>query len=134
MRISAWTAIAATVLLSACGGDPGVDIPEQRWQDVIVGIQVRPPTPQAGMNEFLVIASDAHQLTKPVTDMIVSVRTREDARWRQAIQDGATGVYRRALAVQDPAKQNLYVRLERDGKETVLTFPLIPEGSQSPTG
>ena len=61
----------------------------------------------------------------------MSLRVDEKAEWTQAIQDGYTGVYRRAVRVNNPLTDILAVRVrkskienEGDENETILYFPL----------
>lgn len=108
--------------VTACSNDPGIAIPSQQWKGFEISLQTRPPTPRAGMNEFLVITTG--ERNKPIHDLIVSLRISSDRPWRQAIQDGRTGVYRRALAVDDPESQRLAVQIKRGDEEHVLFFPL----------
>lgn len=112
----------ALLALTACSSEPGVSIPPQQWKDFEIRVESRPPIPQPGMNEFLVIATETRG--RPVHDLVVSLRASEDKPWRQAIQDGLSGVYRRALPVQNPQTQRLTVQLRQGTDETVLSFPL----------
>lgn len=110
-------------LLTACSGGDAWDPAAQQWQDLSVRIETRPSPVREGMNEFLVIASrQQHGFT---SDLVVYIRT-EHSDWVQAIPDGALGVYRRALPIQDTRHDHLYVRLERHGKTGELTFALAP--------
>ena len=77
------------------------------------------------MNEFLIIANKRHR--RPAYDLIVSLRTSENEPWKQTIQDGHVGVYRRAVSVQDPLKDILQVQLKEGGDVGVLYFPLVPK-------
>ncbi|MBK9131697.1 MAG: hypothetical protein IPM20_08720 [Gammaproteobacteria bacterium] len=72
------------------------------------------------MNEFLVIGTEASG--KPAWNMMVTLRTGASDDWRQAIQDGESGVYRKALPL-GAGEQTLYVQLRRGRDETVLEFP-----------
>lgn len=84
------------------------------------------PTPvKPGMNEFLVLTTLEHG--KPVHDLIVSLRASQDDEWQQAIQDGFSGVHRRALYL--PGTPTLYVQLrkKRTDETVVLEFPLTFE-------
>ena len=97
----------------------------QKWEDLELRVEARPSPIRVGMNEFIVIAS--RDVYKPGVGLIVNIRASEQAEWRQAIQDGFTGVYRRAVQVDDPQTQSLFVHVRRssnDNDETVLTFPL----------
>ncbi len=109
-------------LLSACSSQQANFLPSQKWQDYVVQVELRPPVPRPGMSEFLVVVTQGNNL--PVFDLIVSLRVGEQQRWRQSIQDGRTGVYRRAVAVRDPRSDVLEVKLQQKEKQTVLRFPL----------
>ena len=128
-RVVLW--LLAAALLTACGDGRGT-LPAQQWGKNVVQVEVRPSVPRVGMNEFLVVVSDARR--RPVYDLIVSLRTGDDQKWRQAIQDGRTGVYRRAVRVDDPRTQVLQVKLQRrNGEETILRFP-IAAALEGPSG
>jgi len=79
------------------------------------------------MTEFIVIAS--REAYKPGVGLVVDIRVGEEEKWRQAIQDGFTGVYRRAVYVADPQTQSLLVKVRRTNKDegTLLSFPLRQE-------
>lgn len=111
------------MILAACS-DPGNApvVPPQTWEGVEFSIETRPLVPIRGMNEFLILATEKPR--KPATDMIVSIRMAEGEPWRQAIQDGHVGVYRRALLIGDEAKPVLQLYVKRGGKEGMLSFPL----------
>ncbi len=113
------------VMIAACSR--GTDVaapPPQSWGSVVVSLESRPVPPRVGMNEFLVIGTEASG--KPAWNMMVTLRTDASGDWRQAIQDGESGVYRKALPLGAGA-QILYVRLQRGGDEAVLEFPLKVE-------
>ena len=110
------------VILSACGGDKLAEIPAQKWQGVEVRVEVRPNPPRAGMNEFLVMATG--ERGRPAYDLIVSIRTDDRDEWKQAIEDGQVGVYRRAAEVEPGARSVLQVQVKRNGEESILRFPL----------
>jgi hypothetical protein len=110
------------VILSACGGNNALDIPAQKWQDVEIRVETRPSPPSAGMNEFLVMVTGARGL--PVYDLLVLLRTNDQDEWKQAIQDGQVGVYRRAAAVGPGARSVLQVQIKRNGSENIFLFPL----------
>lgn len=112
--------IAAGLL--ACGrGNDAAGPPPQQWGKASIAVQTRPIPPRVGMNEFLVIGTDAGG--KPAWDMVVMLRTDADENWRQAIQDGESGVYRKALPL-GPGQQALQVKLRRGAEESVLEFPI----------
>ena len=96
------------VMVGACSEpDPRYLIQPQKWNDIVIEVESRPTPIRPGMNEFLVIATLEHG--KPVPDLIVSLRAEPNDEWQQAIQDGYSGVYRRALRL--PGTPNLYVQL-----------------------
>ncbi len=120
--------IALFVLcLSACSApEEYVPIPVQNWDGTLIEIQTRPAPVSAGMNEFLVIAT--LERGKPVHDLIVSLRASDAQEWKQAIQDGHSGVYRKAVMVPKGARY-IYVDLRKKRSEdaTELKFDLYPE-------
>ncbi|RMG91025.1 MAG: hypothetical protein D6703_06335 [Zetaproteobacteria bacterium] len=106
--------------------------PAQQWQDLTIEVESRPELPRQGMNEFIVIVNRARR--GYISDLIVNVRTEHSGAWRQAMPDGALGVYRRALPVEDPEQEHLYVQLIRGKKgQAELVFPLAA-GSRSLQG
>ncbi len=114
-------------LLSACSTEQSGILGPQQWQDLGFRVEARPSPLRVGMNEFIVVASLGKY--KPGVGLVVMLRVGENEEWRQAIQDGYTGVYRRAVKVDDPATQSLSVHVRRvkgdnEGDETVLLFPL----------
>lgn len=109
-------------MLSACGGRQDADAPPQMLGDVEVRVESRPSPPRTGMNEFLVMVTGGRG--KPISDLVVSLRTDDQDAWRQAIQDGQVGVYRRAAAVAPGTRSVLQVQIRRNGTESVLRFPL----------
>ncbi|MDT8384030.1 MAG: hypothetical protein RRB22_06410 [Gammaproteobacteria bacterium] len=117
-------AIAVFTLLSGCADGQAVIMGPQQWQDLEFRVEVRPSPPVVGMNEFIVIAS--REVYKPGVGLVINIRVGEQAEWRQAIQDGFTGVYRRAVRVDDPLTQSLSVQVIRaeTKEETMLSFPL----------
>ena len=112
-------------LLSAClwgcGSDASDTLGRQRLGDVVIEVQCRPAPVTVGMNEFLVMATDVRGA--PAHNLLVDLRMKDDEVWRQAIQDGFSGVYRKALGVGSLHDQ-LRVRIKRDGTETEFRFPL----------
>lgn len=117
-----------TLLLAACGSQPqGYVPPEQVWNGWHVRVETRPVTLRPGMNEFLVIVSDEKGM-RPKIGMLVKIRT-ESSDWIQAIPDGGTGVYRRALPVREPKQAVLFVQLREEGgagREGRLRFAFAP--------
>jgi hypothetical protein len=113
--------LIATLLTACTGGKGEAMLQPQHWGEVSVAVEFRPVPLRTGMNEFMVIATHADRTR--AHDMIVALRSDPDAVWQQAIQDGRTGVYRRAVPLR-PGEQILYVRLSRSLEETVLEFPV----------
>ena len=111
-----------SLALWACGSDASYTLGQQQLGDVAIQIQSRPAPVSVGMNEFLIIATDTNGGS--VHDLLVDVRMKDDDSWRQAIQDGFSGVYRKALAV-DSLQQQLQVKIKRGTTETVLRFPVV---------
>ncbi len=117
--------LLSLLLLCACGApDNEYQIPAQKWEDVVVQVQSRPTVVTVGMNEFLVLAT--LERGKPVHDLIISLRAGDEQSWQQAIQDGHSGVYRKAVVVP-PGVDTLQVQLRRKGEdnERALYFPLF---------
>ena len=129
LRIHYLFVIFMIAMLPACGDGTMVVLGPQQWQDLEFRVEVHPSPPRAGMTEFVVIAS--REVYKPGVGLVVEIRVGEDTKWVQAIQDGFTGVYRRAAYVADPQTQSLLVQVRRTNKDenTLLSFPL---NQQSP--
>ena len=123
-----WLVVLSFTLVS-CGGPAEntasgtLGVPPQMWGDLDVIVETRPVIARVGMNEFLVIVTQ-RKPRKPVFDLLVSIRMIESDPWRQSIQDGHVGVYRRSLQVTDPTTQAVLVRLERGEDKVELRFPL----------
>ncbi|MDQ6963489.1 MAG: hypothetical protein Q9M13_01065 [Mariprofundales bacterium] len=120
-----WLAlIILPLVVLSCGEEgAGWSAPPQQWQGIGFRIETRPTEVSNGMNEFLVIAS--RQQHGFINDLVVHIRTTH-SRWKQAIPDGALGVFRRALPVKDRYHDQLFVRIERNGHEGLLRFDLMP--------
>ena len=116
-----FTVALLSLALWACGSDASYTLGQQQWGEVSIQIQSRPAPVAVGMNEFLIIATDARG--GPVHDLLVDLRMKDGDDWRQAIQDGFSGVYRKALAV-DSLQEQLQVRIKRGAAETALRFPV----------
>ena len=111
------------LLLVSCSQSKPITLGPQQWQGTIIIVEVRPgPQVLKGMNEFIVIATK--KARTPVSDLIISLRTNETDPWKQAIQDGHIGAYRRAVNVNDPLKDILSVQIRKDDETHVLKFPL----------
>ena len=111
------------LLLFACTGGSQYDPAPQKWLANAVAVQTRPAPVEAGMNEFIIIATQPRGL--PVEDLRVMIRLSDDEPWRQAIQDGETGVFRRALALRE-GERVLQVQLRTASDTGVLRF-LLPQ-------
>ena len=98
LRYSVLTAVL--LLIQACSSDSAYILKPQVWRGIEVAVEVRPRVPRAGMNEFLVVATQEKN-KRPAYDLIVSLKTKVTGRWEQSIQVGDSGVYRRAVWVQD---------------------------------
>ncbi len=115
----------AVVMLTACGGgEPSFQLGTQSWNDVHLTIEARQSPADPAIFEFLMVGSNAQQ--RPANNLTVSIRIREQDRWKQAIQDGLVGVYRRAYKVNDPRVDALQVQIRRGDEEGVLQFALAP--------
>lgn len=118
-----YAALLLPCLLAACGGtEQTEEVPPQKWQDADVRVESRPSPPKPGMNEFLVMVTG--ERGRPVYDLVVSLRTDDKDDWKQAIQDGRVGVYRRAVEVEPGARSTLQVQIRNKETESVLRFPL----------
>jgi len=131
MRLKACVLFTAVSLLAACSSDQQTwTPPPQQWQNMSIRIETRPTMIREGMNEFLVIAN--RQQSGFSSDLMVDVRT-EYSDWKQAMPDGALGVFRRALPVKDVQHDHLYVRLVRKGQQREMMFALAPtKGAKKP--
>jgi len=111
--------------LAACSSsDGGWLAPAQSWQDMRVHVETRPVQVRTGMNEFLVIVDRKQRGFS--SDLMVKVRT-EYTGWKQAMPDGALGIYRRALPVKDVRHDHLFVEIHRQHEKTSMIFDLAPE-------
>lgn len=113
---------ALVLILTGCAGDVP-HLPTQVWSNVDVSVQARPDVIKPGANEFLVLATQ-RGTRKPEYDLIISLRLDPGDMWRQAIQDGHVGVYRRAMITEDPLHQVLELKIQRGAEQGVLKFPL----------
>jgi len=123
--------VSVSLLLISCTGEiPTTE--SKKWLDYTFRVESRPPHITQGMNELLLIGN--YQERNRAFDLIVSFRIGPTGKWSQAIQDGHTGVYRRAMKVTDPNTDVLYVHIKRKGKteETMFEFPLNYSSAGSP--
>jgi len=110
------------LMLSACGEGADADIPVQKWQKLVVQVETRPSPPETGMDEILVVVTD--ERGRPGNGLVVSLRSSDQDRWVQAIEDGGLGVYRRAVALAPGERSVLQVQLKTKDAESILRFPL----------
>lgn len=115
--------LVALVTLSGCAGD-AARLPPQQWGDIVVIVETRPAPVRPGMNEFLVILTETRGVI--VSDAVVSIRTDETRAWSQCIQDGHSGVFRKAIAVA-PEDRAVTVNIRRGADSVDLVFPLFLE-------
>ncbi|MDQ6976079.1 MAG: hypothetical protein Q9M22_05890 [Mariprofundaceae bacterium] len=111
------------VLLVSCTDDAAWSPPPQVWQDLTIRVESRPVIPSIGNNEFLIIAN--RQQRGFINDLLIHVHSNHSS-WKQAIPDGALGVFRRSVPIKDPAHDQLFVRLKRGDQEGELVFNLTP--------
>jgi len=111
-----------TLLLPACSDVDMPQMPSQQWQELDIALQSRPSPLQTGMNEFWIIATNPRGL--PGDDMVVSLGKSRNGPWSQAIQDGHSGVYRRAVRIS-AGQYSVMLQLRRGRDQTVLEFPLL---------
>ncbi|MFQ5344672.1 MAG: hypothetical protein ACE5DZ_01780 [Mariprofundus sp.] len=122
--IRSYLLLLAGLLLYSCSADQDIWLPApQSWQDITIRMETRPMPIRKGMNEFILIAN--HQQRGFVNDLLVEVHT-EHSSWKQAMPDGALGVFRRALPVENVLHDHLYVRLTRRGQHYEMIFPFAP--------
>ena len=119
-------ALATALALISCGKGQAYLLTPQYWDDVEFMVELRPGAPRVGMNEFLIFATD--KSGKPGYEYVISIQIDGPSNWTQTIQDGHTGVYRRALALTDPETDVLLVKVEaRSGQQTILRFTLTDQ-------
>lgn len=120
-RLRTGITAAVMLVLASCGGE-AENIPSQEWQGMTIHVESRPSPPEPGMNEFLVIATE--KSGRPGYDLFVRLRARDGDPWREAIEDGQEGVYRRAIEVPTGPHAILQVKIKRKDTESVLRFPI----------
>ena len=110
---------------SGCGRGGAYILPHQTWNKTEFVVEVRPGAPRVGMNEFVVIATQLDGV--PGYNYVITIKTNLNANASQMIQDGHSGVYRRAIEIKDPANEVLLVDIvQKPGSDlkTELRFPL----------
>ena len=123
--MTGFTRVLVLLLLigvSACSRENAYILGPQVHGDVEVLVEIRPGAPTVGMNEFIVVATHTNRL--PAKEYIVSIKLKDSGEWRQSIQDGHSGVYRRAIRVNNPQTDVLLVELDDKKTKTILNFPL----------
>ena len=114
------------LVASGCGKGQAYLLSEQHWRDVSFFVEVRPNPPKPGSNEFLVVAT--HSDGKPAYEYVISIKSNATSIWTQTIQDGHSGVFRRAIKIGDIDTEVLQVQLQSTDPakpgETVLRFPI----------
>lgn len=108
--------------LNGCTRGSAYILQPQWFNDVEIMVEIRPESPQVGANEFIVIAT--YKDKRPGFDFVISLKQQNDTRWRQAIQDGHSGVYRRAININDPVNGILIVQVVKGEEKGELSFPL----------
>jgi hypothetical protein len=109
------------MFIAACGSSSAYVLGPKMYNDISILVEIRPGSPTVGMNEFLVMATHKNRI--PASEYIVSIKIKGQDDWHQSIQDGATGVYRRAIRVNDPATDVLTVQLvNKDDKQPPAEF------------
>jgi len=108
-------------LLAGCGSDAHFYI-TKHWDSWKIKLETRPHPIQAGHDEFLVhITGPRNKLPE---GMIVRYRLSPKDHWIQAMPDGLSDVFRRAMTIPDPKHAKLYVHLQLFKKQTQLVFDL----------
>ena len=120
--------VACCLTIVACGRGDAYLLGPQWLGDVEVYVESRPGKPTVGMNEFLVVAT--HKDHKPAYQYVISISVKGSDKWIQTIQDGYSGVYRRATRISDPTVDVLAVKLEKSDKTEILYFPLNIEAQK----
>jgi len=118
-----WRAALPALVLAVSGCSGGTqDSPTENWRDLQVHVESRSYGPIPGMKELLVFVNRNRVL--PAWDCRVDLRTSDADPWKQAIEDGRVGVYRRALKVDEREHSVLQIWIRAEGNETVLRIPL----------
>jgi hypothetical protein len=112
---------ALMLALSGCSADTQVS-PDENWRDLQIHVEARSYAPIPAMKELLVFVNRDRGL--PAWDCRVDVRTSDADPWKQAIEDGRVGVYRRATRVDAAEHSVVQVWIHAEGNATVLRFPL----------
>jgi len=111
---------AAALALCGCGGETR-DSATLSWRDLQVHVESRGYGAMPDLKELLVFVN---RKSLPAWDCRVDVRTSDADPWKQAIEDGHVGVYRRAAKVDAGEHRVLQVWIHAEDSDTVLRFPL----------
>ena len=112
---------AAALALSGCGSETR-DSATLNWRDLQVHVESRSYGPTPELQELLVFVT--RNGAQPAWDCRVDLRSSDADPWKQAIEDGRVGVYRRAAKVDGSEHSVLQVWIHAEDSETVLRFPL----------
>jgi len=118
--------VLTMAVVASCSRSNAYILVPQRWNEHEILVEIRPGAPRQGMNEFVVVATN-YKTGVPGYEYIVSLKMNTGERWQQMIQDGHSGVYRRAIAVKDPVNGVLVVQIKHTrekNKKTELNYPL----------
>jgi hypothetical protein len=113
------------VAVYGCGRDAAYLLPPQVWNDTEFLVEIRPGAPRVGMNEFVVLSTQTDGA--PGYNYVITIKTNLSDSGSQMIQDGHSGVYRRAIEVKDPANEVLVVQIihkKETELKTELKYPL----------
>ncbi len=120
--LAAAISLLLALTLTACGSDEA-QMAVKHYGKYTVAIETRPSPIEAGVDEVVVIITGNRH--RPLWDALVRLRALPNANWVQAIEDGHTGVYRRAVDFGVPTPTGpLHVEIEENGKATEIDFPL----------
>ena len=121
--MKAWVWLVLTFSLWGCSSDiPIYRFTPQQWNDVIITVEARPGPTSGSVCEFLIMASFTNNT--PAHSIRVSIRMNDQGAWKQAIQDGMVGVYRRSDRVNNLDADVLTIQLKNKDQEGVLHFAL----------
>jgi hypothetical protein len=120
------------IALSGCNNpsEQTSNILERHWQNIDVQIETRPSPPVDGVNEVWVLLTDSKG--NPAWDDLVFIRSSDKDPWKQAIQDGRVGVYRRAILLDAQQHTDLQVQIKHNGQQGLLTFSMKRTESAKP--
>ena len=120
--ISALILLWSALLLASCGQENAYILEPQWRDDIEYLVEIRPGAPTVGMNEFMIVAT--HKDHRPAHEAVISIKIKGKGDWRQSIQDGHSGVYRRAIRVNDPENDVMLVQVKQAKGVFVLSYPL----------